>query len=456
MPAPKDPFGDLPANTCNAFCNEEECPPPESPFWAHVKFDAGLFVTQPVRVTNNPAYLITTNPPVQRFTTNPALRIADQRYILPTGNPVPAAQTTEYDFQFGRAVIPMLGLSVANDSGFGVRLGWWGFNQNANSLQPSFGGLRTPLRAVNGDISAGIVPAGGMGNTTIRSPGPFRGFGIVSPDTSRLLDPLILPGTPLPIGRAGPGDDEPNIGPARGLSQSLLANQTGADLFSFSDRLRMNVWDIEATQSAALGPVGLSGTAGVRYAYVSQTYAAGRFNAASFTIPTVEVGFADDFVNMHVNPDSAVLAAGESFSGIGPTLSLGAQYQPPALGGLGVFANVRGSVLFGQQKQTAFQLTQFVGTATAGLNRDRDFNKVEYNTTQFNVATYAQNEFRRKHTVTPWEGSAGLEWGRASGWANFYVQAAVTIQEWIDVGSATSLKGDLRLFGLSVTTGFDF
>lgn len=447
---------EIPDDVPNAF---DETHPAHDDYWGHVGIDVGLYIfLKRTRVTDNPAFSITTAPQVQRFVTNPNVTTSNPNFILPTGAPYGPATTTQFDFDFGKTVAPVIAAQIVNDYGFGFRMRWFGFDQNAKAVTPASGGGAIPLRPLtNSDVSAGILPFGALGNTFIHSASPFLGFGVNSPDTSRLLDPLLAPGIPMPIGRTGPGDDDPNFGPPTGLAQSLLANGVPSDVLTFSESLRVEAWDFEAMQDLPLDRFGIQVSAGARYAYISQTYYANRFHAlGGFELPTIERGRADDFIGVFVNRDDANLIGGESFSGIGPTLSARVEYRVPWLGGLTAFGMVRGSVLFGHQKQTAFQTTHFTGTARLVRNEDNDFAKLEYFTTPFNGSTFIEAENRTSQTVPQWDYEVGVGWGQNVGRAGFSAQVSVFGQEWDGIGSPANLDSDLRLFGLKAEIGMDY
>jgi hypothetical protein len=433
---------ELSDETPNAFgC---ECPPPWSP---HLEFTAGVYIFNTIRVTNNQAFNVTTfNPALLKFMPNPALSIADPRNSVPTGLSGVPSLSGFSDFTFQTGVAPVLTLKLMNGEGWGLRVRWWQMEQSARSQQ-----------AINGDTSAGIVPFGGSGNRIVQSATPFAGFGLTSPDTSRLLDPLLAPGVPP----QGAGDGDINNGPAQGVAQSLLANSLPEDVMTFSDTLKVQVWDLEATRDFVDDHWAFHIAAGARYAYVSQLYESFRVHAPGFfNLPDPEVtpGTVEDFVGVNVTRDDTLFNAGDSFAGVGPTLLFGVQYQIQPLWGIIAFANVRGSILFGRQKQTAFQLSHFAGSAFQSANNDAgaDPNPLDYLPISFNGATAMQNETRRDQTVPQWEYEAGVQWGRDLGAAGFFVSAAVTGQQWFGVGSATSQSGDLRLFGIKADVGFDY
>src|SRR5262249_37085794 len=153
---------------------------------------------------------------------------------------------------------------------------------------------------------------------------------------------------------------------------------------------------------------------------------------------------SDDVIGVFVNQDDSTLVAAESYSGVGPSLAFGVQYQIPPLFGIIVFGNVRGSILFGSQKQTAFQLTRFSGTAKQVANNDAVLDSnghLDYLPTSFSMSTFNQNELRRDQMVPEWDFSVGLEWGHDLGRAGFFIQAAFVGQEWHNVGNANSLSG---------------
>jgi hypothetical protein len=453
----------------NAFAKEEpmpECLP-------HVQFDAGLYVFTTLRVTNNPAFIATTTTPaLQTFMPNPGrsvlipgFSIADTSNVVPTGF-AGIPKTAAADFNFGTGAAPVLSLKFETDEGWGVRARWWELRQSARSLL-----------AINNDTSAGIVPFGGSGNTNFQSPSPSPGFGVVSPDTTRLLDPFLAPGIPAPV-QGDPltsADSVANDVPATGIAQSLLANGVPGEMLMFSDRLKMDVWDLEFTKDVVLGRAGFSLSAGARYSYISQNYLATRNHLpGSFSVPLVETNTSgvnnanvEDFITVQVNKDNSIFTSAESFSGVGPTINFGFQYQIDNFLGLIAFANVRGSVLFGSQKQIAFQATQFSGLAFQTIDGDqiitndagvkiKDPNPADYIPTAFNAASFNQNEIRRNSTVTQWDYELGVEWGRDLGRFGFFASAAVTGQEWHGIGNATNLGGNLRLFGAKGDLGFNF
>ena len=104
-----------------------------------------------------------------------------------------------------------------------------------------------------------------------------------------------------------------------------------ADYFAAS-KLRFNVLDVEATELLEYSSWHFLLTGGLRYAHISQDYSAVLANGAGAPLAT--------------------LASGHNFNGAGPTVSLTGK-RPIGLTNLYVFGSARGSVLFGNAKQSA-------------------------------------------------------------------------------------------------------
>src|SRR5262249_47046246 len=104
-------------------------------------------------------------------------------------------------------------------------------------------------------------------------------------------------------------------------------------------RLRMNVWDVEFTDDVRLSHwVGLIAL-GVRYAHLSQEYAAGTTD--------LTLGGSETIISAH------------NFNGAGPTLAL-EMHRPLGGAGLYFYGYGRGSVLFGSSKES----TDILSTAS--------------------------------------------------------------------------------------------
>ncbi len=170
--------------------------------------------------------------------------------------------------------------------------------------------------------------------------------------------------------------------------------------------LMMTTIDLEATQHYDFRVNTLLVSAGVRYAHVEQRYDVSRWNAA--------------------NVRTGALDHDHDFEGVGPTVS--AEWLHPfGDSGLSVYGNGRGSVVFGARDQTAS------GFAMAGpmVRQDRE-------------DQYAQ--------VGIGEVGVGLQY--SEGW--FSMRAGYEGQLWTNVGSASTLAGDMGLHGFMGSIGFDF
>jgi hypothetical protein len=365
---------------------------------------------------------------------------------------------TEFDFGYPQGVAPRLWLGVTADNGIGFRMDWTHYYEKANSIRSLPANNKGSLLRENTDrnFEFGAIPTMGMAPTTITTPAPFPGFGISSPDTSIDLTGLI-PGSGSTPGIVG-GD---NILPV-GTAASALANGIIPDVLTFSNSLKMDVWDFEATGGFDFGRLlGIGFGLGMRYAYISQSYAAKRMNNGSVSLNVIDgaTGLGDDAVQLFVDEDSSVMITGESFGGVGPTVSASVQLRMPWLTNLSVFANGRGSLLFGQQKLQVFQQTKFIGRLLGETNTDTD-GVLGDNLTlvvPFNYTAFKQSLLSGKDVWVPnAEFELGVGWGTPVGIGDVFVQASFVTQYWQHIGNATDLVGNLRLVGLNVTLGFDF
>jgi hypothetical protein len=406
-------------------------PPPstEGHHGPHLDFGVGVYVYQPPHFSHNVAFI-----------------------------EAAPGSVTEFDFGYPQGVAPRLWLGVTADNGLGFRMDWTHYYEKANSIRSLPANNKGALLQENTDrnFAMGFVPTGLMGPTTITTPAPFPGFGITSPDTSIDLSGLI-PGSLLPGGVGGDNFLLP------GTPASALGNGLIPDVLTFSNSLKMDVWDWEASGGFNLGRfIGVGVGVGMRYAYISQSYAARRTNNGSFSLTVVDgaTGLGDDEVQVNIDEDSSVMIAGESFGGVGPTVSCSLQARLPWLTGLSVFANARGSLLFGQQKLQVFQRTKFIGRLIGESATDTDNVIGVDNLTQvfpFHYDAFTQNILTGKDVWVPnADLEVGIGWGIPVGNADVFVQASFVTQFWQHVGSATDLVGNLRLVGLNVSAGFDF
>jgi hypothetical protein len=391
-----------------------------------LNFGVGVYIFQPPHYTNNIAFT----------------------EISPSG-------VTQTNFGYQMMVAPRLWLGLTADNGLGVRMSWWHLEEGANSLKTLPFNNKASLVTQNNDTSLGIIPAGGKAPTTIISARPFPGFGIISPDTSVDLTGII-PGSGTVPGSVG-GDNTLPVGTAA----SALANGISPEVLTFANSIKMDVWDWEATAGFNFGQYLAVGVgAGMRYAYISHSYTAQRMNKGAIDITVLDAGTAGDDVDLlNITEDSAVMFSGESFGGVGPTVSCSVQARVPWTN-LTVFGNARGSLLFGQQKLQVFQRTKFIGNLVGESAADTDptFPQDTLNfTIPFTYDAFNQNIVSGKDIWVPnLELEVGMGWGMRVGRGDVFVQGSVVQQNWQHVGSATSLTGDLRLLGLSFIIGFDY
>lgn len=116
------------------------------------------------------------------------------------------------------------------------------------------------------------------------------------------------------------------------LGVGIFSFGGGEQIFANSD-LNVLTWDFEATQRWDCGCWTLEGAAGLRYAHMSQNY---RLTA---TQDLLRQGAA-----------TQTIISGHNFNGAGPTAAFEAKRRLGD-GGLALYSNVRGSILFGSAKQ---------------------------------------------------------------------------------------------------------
>jgi len=187
--------------------------------------------------------------------------------------------------------------------------------------------------------------------------------------------------------------------------------------------LTLDVWDLEATAVYHAGGCIVEGSAGIRYAHIAQSF--GAFSAES-NLTAAGTG------------QSGTLIASHNFNGAGPTLATEVRH---ALGdmGLGVYANARAAILFGDSYASGFDV---VTTTTPGFATAR-----------------TADTFRSDHlgVIGVGECEIGVEYSRKIGdSASAFVRAGIDGQIWLGAGSATSQNGALGFFGYTVTLGVNY
>lgn len=194
-------------------------------------------------------------------------------------------------------------------------------------------------------------------------------------------------------------------------------------LFAASN-LKLDVWDFEATGETGVGRWILLFCGGFRYAHLSQNYDALHTSRRRF-FGIVPFDIVDD------------LSAGHNFNGAGPTIAIEAR-RPVGNSGLSLFANLRGSMLFGQSKQ---QVNQTTITQTGDLAP---------------IVVTASAESVRDTVLPVAELEMGVEYSRNWSAVRPFLRSGLVAQTWFDAGSASNLDGNLGFLGLSVTAGLNY
>jgi hypothetical protein len=284
-------------------------------------------------------------------------------------NPGSSSSTTlssEHDFDPDMQVSPLIWLGYVGPSGLGIRGRWWHFDEETDD------------GAVNGDAT---------GATTISS-ASSRGLSLTSP------------------------------------GHLLKGFGSGTDVLDFKSKLRMDIADLELTQSVQTGCWSFLVSAGARYAHVGQSYDAFRVNSG--------VSETTQFTE-----DSGTLISGHNFDGAGPTVSLEVR-RPLGNTALALYANTRGSLLFGSEKQHAERLTVEAGTQAGS---------------PFQNTTFLESSASGDAVLPVAEIELGAEYARDRNRFHPYVRTGVIAQTWFGAGNASGGNSNLGFLGLTLVAG---
>jgi hypothetical protein len=289
---------------------------------------------------------------------------------FPGLNTTTTTSTSPQNFSQHYNFAPLVWLGYVTPSGLGVRARYWYYENTAT------------LATTNGDIS---------GNTVVTSAGA----------------------PPFQIHSPGPG----------------VTAGIGQDQMQFTDTLRLNVWDIEATQLIQSGSWALLVGGGARYATLNQSYGATRFNPGGTLGTTTILNDAENanFVN--------------NFKGAGPMAMIEA-YRALGNTGVALYGAARGAVLFGTHREpTDFNSITVVsagGGAPIGTIVNTKATPVDYG-----VVPVAELEL------------GGL-WFRDIGGFRVFIRTAGVGQVWYNVGTAINRTGDLGFLGGNVALGVTY
>lgn len=193
------------------------------------------------------------------------------------------------------------------------------------------------------------------------------------------------------------------------LTTRFDPSSSSPDLVLHSEaRLRVENWELEVTQLVDLHRWQVTVAAGVRYTDVSQSFD----------------GFAFD---------NGVLIErgtfGHRFNGVGPTVA--AESRRPLGNGLALFANARGSLIFGHAKANSFLIFED-----------------EYE------GRFITEEFTARNDVLPiGELEIGAEFSRSTSLGNLFIRGGWYGAIYFDAGSSSSEEGNLGFHGLSLQFG---
>lgn len=327
----------------------------------------------------------TSNP---AFTNNQTTSTTAGAAGIPTGITTNVQVVTDH-FSYDWSVSPRIWVGAEND-GMGVRASWFHFDQAADRANT--------ITSASGP-GIGVFPATTVTVTATSALGGITGQ----------TNGLTATGAPIP------------------------AN----DVLSATSGLFLDVWDAEFTMSGRVGGFDLVGSGGVRYAYIEQTY-----NVFHPGVTTTGAFFGLGFDPGATTFVSDTLASRQTFTGAGPTFGMEV-IRRMSEGRFGLFANGRGSVLFGRGHQesdlASVRTTSFTGVAP------------------FTTSTRTRTDSGNWDVLPVLELEVGAQINLGAGDnATLFVRPAFVGQAWFDGGSATSRTGDFGLVGFSLTAGIGF
>src|SRR5207248_3339482 len=194
--------------------------------------------------------------------------------------------------------------------------------------------------------------------------------------------------------------------------------------FTFNNDLKIDSWDFDVTQAFRVCHLDVNAGAGIRYFHMAQDTSATR----------TATGLARGFVGAAAEVDST------SYNSFGPTL-LVEMRRHVGDRGIGVYANVRGGLLFGSRHDRVYALSQFGAAAAPAvfsgtIGSDQD-------------ATIGLSELE-----------IGLEWKGHMGRVNPFARVGFEAREYFGIGNAENIfgggNGNVGAYGLALTSGIGF
>ncbi len=214
------------------------------------------------------------------------------------------------------------------------------------------------------------------------------------------------------------------LGFALSPSASLTA-ATGTDVMQFRQVLTAFTGQAEIVKEAQWRKSTFLMGAGARYSDILQSYKA---------TSTVDGSTANG------NVSSVTQYTYSRFAGIGPTISL-ELVQPVTSGGLALYANLRGSVIFGVDR---FQNSNSADTV------------VVVGADVTTVTTSNQSVAYDSRTATIADVELGVQYGKRVGSSYLFTRIGAVYQGWYNVGTPTSATGDLSLLGATAVLGITY
>jgi hypothetical protein len=135
---------------------------------------------------------------------------------------------------------------------------------------------------------------------------------------------------------------------------------------------------------------------------------------------------------------SSQILSGHNFNGVGPSIVFEGS-RPLGHKGLGIYCNARGAILFGSGKQH---------TALSNLEPIPAFGLV--------INNISEADARRNDVLPVAELEMGVQYSAEFGRLNPFLRVGLIGQGYFGAGSASSVDGNMGLFGFSLLTGVNF
>ncbi len=225
----------------------------------------------------------------------------------------------------------------------------------------------------------------------------------------------------------------------------LLAVLLGdGDNLAFESDLKINQWDFEVVQEITNDCWSLLLAGGIRYAHISQSYDAVRFNS-----------FAQDIGALGTTlilEDFAVYKSGHNFDGAGPTVA--AELRRTVGENVALYGKARASLLYGEGKHVAngasalvFRIDPIPPVLAPVLPPSGELLRVD---------SFTSGETGRDDLLPIMDLELGAQFSTDVGDNRVVIGAGIVSSTYFGAGNASSENGNMGLFGIVVSAGLSY